>query len=1032
MREYGQCDFPLRRGSVWCRDRSCGGRRRRPEFFIVAIAESNFLFGLLALQTGMIDQAAIVAAFHEWTRDKTRSMAEILVGRGAIDAGDRAALEALAAKHLMRHGGDVEKSVAAVPAPRSVVTGFTGMRTSDADADAFLGLLSAGLGGTELDNGVSDATATTSVGGAVGDGERFRILRPHAKGGLGAVFVALDAELHREVALKQILDSHADDPDSQTRFVLEAEITGGLEHPGIVPVYGLGTYDGGRPYYAMRFIQGDSLKETIERFHTDESLKQGPGRGSLELRKLLGRFLDVCNAIGYAHSRGVLHRDIKPANVIVGNHGETLVVDWGLAKIIGRSEPSALERSLRPSVNIGSADTLPGSALGTPAYMSPEQAGGQLERLGPRSDVYSLGATLYCLLTGRPPFAGDAGQVLRAAQKGEFPPPRHLDPAIDKALEVVCLKAMALQPEDRYESTKALADDVERWLADESVTAWREPLGRHVRRWARHNRTLVTATAVAVLFATTGLAAVVAVQNRANHTLQDVNASLTAANERESQANTDLRAANAEVLRQSHIARRNFLKARQAVDDSFTRISESTLLKFPLPGLQPLRKELLESALRYYQGFLGEAGDDPAVRSELAAAYLRAGSINAEIGSLQAALKQLDAARDLYVELARADPTDRSLRTALAESDQKAGLGLFDQDRFTECIPRFRQAIGLQEALAREAPGDTRMLTSLALSHNKLGAALFMVHRHDEFDRHLLSSARLRERLVALEPGNARFRADLAMIRNNLALVRESLGEVEGIAEAFQQARADLERVVAEQPDNPSFRADLGLVCCNQGRCLADLGRMPEALEALARSQAVCGQLVRENPTVNLFRNRLVFSSRFGAKWLNAAGRPDDALGAVGPTREILDADLAKDRSRIDRRTDLGAILLHTGDALSRKGQPGPALESVNHAVAILEAAISDIDEPLFQYDLACAYSLKCGLIGRAPDSASHQREMSRAGDLAVERLRWLVAKGYRTRHWFANDPQLDAIRGRADFQRLMEDLGMPADPFAR
>ena len=265
------------------------------------------------------------------------------------------------------------------------------------------------------------------------------------RGGLGAVFIAVDEELHREVALKQMLDRHADDPTSRQRFLLEAEVTGGLEHPGIVPVYGLGAYPDGRPYYAMRFVRGDSLKEAIDHFHGDAALEIEPGRRSLAFRGLMRRFTDICNAIEYAHSRGILHRDIKPSNIIIGKHGETLVVDWGLAKAVGAAEAGATgdERPLRPSSASGTAATLPGEALGTPGYMSPEQRG-EIERLGPQSDVYSLGATLYCLLTGRSPFQGeDIGLVLRQVQRGEFPPPRLVDRSIDEALEAVCLKAMA-------------------------------------------------------------------------------------------------------------------------------------------------------------------------------------------------------------------------------------------------------------------------------------------------------------------------------------------------------------------------------------------------------------------------------------------------------------------------------------------------------------------------------------------------------------------------------------------------------------
>src|SRR5262249_17599651 len=210
---------------------------------------------------------------------------------------------------------------------------------------------------------------------------------------------------------------------------------------GIVPVYGLGTHPDGRPYYAMRFIRGDSLKQSIAAFHADNALRADPGRRALGLLKLLRRFLAVCDAIDYAHSRGVRRRDRQPTNGVRGKQGETLVVDWGLAKALGRTEREVAsdERLLVPSLSSGSSETLPGSALGTPRYMSPEQAGGRLDRLGPRSDVYSLGATLYSLLTGRAPVEDDdVGAVLREVQRGDFAPPRRLDPAIDPALEAVC------------------------------------------------------------------------------------------------------------------------------------------------------------------------------------------------------------------------------------------------------------------------------------------------------------------------------------------------------------------------------------------------------------------------------------------------------------------------------------------------------------------------------------------------------------------------------------------------------------------
>src|SRR3954453_18749263 len=470
-------------------------------------ADRNLLFGLLALQNGLIDHVQLVAAFQAWTRDKARPLAEHLVARGDLVAEQRSLLEGLVAHHLKKHGGDVEQSLAAVPAARSIRDGLADL--GDPDLEATLGHLGVAHPPTHLDGDDPDRTASLSVGPPTSDGQRFRILRPHARGGLGAVFVALDSELNREVALKQILDRHADDPDSRARFLLEAEVTGRLEHPRVVPVYGLGCDAEGRPFYAMRLVKGQSLKEAVEHFHAAGGAGD-PRRWNLELRRLLGRFVAVCNVVAYAHSRGVLHRDLKPANILLGPYGETLVVDWGLAKVVGRGEAAArsgaVEATLQPGSGSGSSETLPGTALGTPAYMSPEQAEGRLDQVGPLSDVYSLGATLYCLLTGKPPIdETEVGEALRRVQRGEFPPPRTVRPSVPQGLEAICLKAMALKPEERYPSAPALAEDLEHWRAGEPASAYRAPPAVRLTRWGRRHRTAAVGIGALLVTAVAGL-----------------------------------------------------------------------------------------------------------------------------------------------------------------------------------------------------------------------------------------------------------------------------------------------------------------------------------------------------------------------------------------------------------------------------------------------------------------------------------------------------------------------------------------------
>jgi tRNA A-37 threonylcarbamoyl transferase component Bud32 len=364
---------------------------------------------------------------------------------------------------------------------------------------------------------------------------RFAVKCFHAKGGLGEVHVAVDEELHREVALKRMQERCAHDPAARRRFLNEAEITARLEHPGIVPIYGLVHDENDQPCYAMRFIAGQSFSEAIREFHhTTKTVRQR--FNSVAFRNLLQRFISVCQTVAYAHSKNVIHRDIKPANVMLGPFGETLVVDWGLARDLGSREPRTEEPTSEDAL-LGStlnfddspADehlyTKAGCALGTLGYMAPEQAAGRWHLVGPASDIYSLGATLYEMLTDeRPVHGSDRLEALQKAQAGDFPPPRQIQPEAPPALEAICLKAMAQKPEHRYASAADLATDVEHCLADEPITAYAAPWTERAGRWARKHRTGVAGLGAAALVALMGLvigSLVLARKNSDLHHAQD-------------------------------------------------------------------------------------------------------------------------------------------------------------------------------------------------------------------------------------------------------------------------------------------------------------------------------------------------------------------------------------------------------------------------------------------------------------------------------------------------------------------------------
>jgi eukaryotic-like serine/threonine-protein kinase len=424
---------------------------------------AELMLSLVSLERALIDSRQLVAAFKTWIQAEGRTMGEILVKEGFIAESRLAEVQEIVASRLRHRDGSLAEEPLSPGSSNS---------QSDEEVRTDHRVLSATVAYVARGNAIRTSGPGDRPERAAAPDGRFHVIRPLAHGGLGELFLALDPELDRQVALKELRAFHAFDPVSQSRFLLEAKVTGRLEHPGIVPIYGVGRYSDGRPYYAMRFIEGETLKQAIERFHRPADAGRDTESRELAFRRLLNSFIDACNAVAYAHSRGVVHRDLKPENIMLGPFGETIVLDWGIAKplaaITGEvADDEVAVESSHDALGDESSLTRPGTAIGTPQFMSPEQAAGELTRVDRASDIYSLGATLYCLLVGHGPFSsGSVVDVLDCVRRGIFPAPRRLRRSIDPTLEAICLKAMALEQQDRHATALALAGEIEAWLAD--------------------------------------------------------------------------------------------------------------------------------------------------------------------------------------------------------------------------------------------------------------------------------------------------------------------------------------------------------------------------------------------------------------------------------------------------------------------------------------------------------------------------------------------------------------------------------------
>ncbi len=871
-----------------------------------------------------------------WASQKQRPLADLLAERGWIAPEDRAEVERLVDRKLRRHDEDVHASLAEVVGDE--------VRHSLAQIDD--AEIRRSIAGPERHEGhvlVSTLDYTPETH------ERYTLTRLHARGGIGQVWLARDADLGREVALKELRPEQANNPVVWSRFLEEAKITGQLEHPNIVPVHELVRAGEGRqPFYTMRFVKGRTLSEAIEAFHRcGAEGKFDP----LEFRALLGAFLGVCNAVAFAHSRGVIHRDLKPQNVVLGDYGEVIVLDWGLAKLVERAEETLSPAvALAPDADRG--ETVEGQVLGTPAYMSPEQAEGRWDSVDRRTDIYGLGAILYEILAGRPPFDGDGiAELLRKVATEPPAPPRSVCPPAPPPLEAVCLKALAKRPADRYASARDLADEVRHYLADEPVTAYAEPALARLARWGRRHRTLVAAAATLLMIAVAGLSVGTLLLGQAN-----------ARTERER------RLAQANFQR----AEDNFRKAREAVDEYFTKVSESKLLN--VPGLQPLRKDLLDSARKYYEQFLRDRGSDRTVRAEAAEAWYRLGFVESEVGT------QAESARD------------------------------------------FQEAVAMYEALARDHPGEPRYPARLARALRHLGNRQYMLGFDSDALWTMQRSVEILRRAARENPQVPEYQNELATGLMNCGYQLERAGRAAEAMPLYNEARDLYDRLIRDHPDVADYRYRLSGVFRNMGSLHEKFGRIDEAFKAAGNSRDLLEGVVRDHPEDLNFQYSLAWTMGWIGEFYHR--RTDRQAEAIPYHRRSIELFERLVRENPEVRTyplSLANGYCYLGQVLRQAGQEPEASDMSRKALTLFERI--DKEGLAKPYDLACIRSLSSDLVrstGKGPAAAERSRRLA---DQAMEALRQAVDGGYRDLAWIELDADLDPLRPRNDYKALINQI---------
>ncbi len=943
--------------------------------------DHNLLFGVLLLHADLLDPERFVRACTMWSAQKATPLADLLVQQGRLAAEDRADVEKLLDRKLKKHRGDARAGLAEV-ATEQVRQSLAGV----ADPDVRQSL----AGPTPPPP--QDHVLPSTTGFVPEAAERYTLTRLHATGGIGRVWLARDASLSRDVALKELRPERAGDAAVRARLRKEALVTGQLEHPGIVPIYELGRRpEDQSPFYTIRCVRGRTLAEAAAGYHQRRGRRAA---GPLDLRELLGAFAGVCNAVAYAHSRGVLHRDLKPQNVVLGDYGEVILLDWGLARLISQADAEGEAAGPPVKCDGDGEGTWHGQVLGTPAYMAPEQAEGRLDQLGAATDIYGLGAILYEILTGRPPFTGtETTAVLRQVIHQPPAGPRSLVAQTPAALEAVCLKALAKKPAARYGSAKELAGGVQRWLADEPVRAYREPLTALLGRWARRHRPLV-AGAAALLFTTVIATVLIRTEKaRAEANYKTAQEERTRAEKSEEQliASRDISSRSQEELANvlMEIGRTSQAEAVYAeARDNFARLTQA----------QP--------DVLLYQRYLTRAEDN------LASLYLSTG----QLARAQEIYEQVLTTRR---ELASRHPELPDLQRELAASHHNLGRLHAGRGQPDLAEQSYRQALVIAQKLVDGRPESPSNRRSLASTLSSLGVLYRDLKQNDKAEAVYLRALALHEGLVREGPGDVEDQQSLASTYNNLGELYHIVGPQTKAESFYNKALELMETVARENSTVLKYAMDLAAMYGNMGNFIRVNRSGQESLDWYRRSIDVLEGVLLKEPFHVEAKLFLRNGCRGQAVALTALGRYEEALN---------DWDRAIE---LDPGTDWHMDVLHLSRAtcLARLG---------DHARATSEAGTLAAKESLtanFLYDLACVYSLSNAAAVSDQRLRPDERERAATG-YAAEAVRLLgksLSAGFSDsparRAHVPNDPHLDSLRERDDFRKLLEELENEAPP---